>query len=132
MHSKTRLLVLSVVAIATLALPQTAFARINGPVADSFSAGCLLLQNKADALRAEYANPNTTDARREDILTELRNTGQTWIQIGCRAVFGSIAIRVANYVPLVDTGTPNHDLAVAPPSAPAGNTGGPIGTPSFY
>lgn len=133
MHSKTRLLVLSVVAIATLALPQTAFARINGPVADSFSAGCLMLQNKADALRAEYANENTTNARREEILSELRNTGQTWIQIGCRAVFGSISIRVANYVPLVDTGTPHHDLAVASDPAPAGNTAGaPVGTPSFY
>lgn len=132
MHSKTRLLVLGVVAIAAVALPQAAFARINGPVADSFSAGCLLLQNKADALRAEYANPNTTDARREDILAELRNTGQTWIQIGCRAVFGSISIREANYVPLVDTGTPHHDLALAPPSTPPGNPGVPAGTPSFY
>ena len=132
MLTKTSLIVLSVAAIVTLALPQTAYARINGPVADSFSAGCLMLQNKADALRAEYANANTTNARREEILAELRNTGQTWIQIGCRAVFSSISIRVANYVPLVDTGTPHHDLALAPPAAPPGNSGGPIGTPSFY
>ena len=61
MPSKTSLLVLSVVAIVTIALHQTAFARINGPVGDTFSAGCLSLQNKADALRAEYANPNTTN-----------------------------------------------------------------------
>jgi hypothetical protein len=131
MLTKTSLIVLSVTAIVTLALPQTAYARINGPVADSFSAGCLLLQNKADALRAEYADPNTTDARRDEILTELRNTGQTWIQIGCRAVFGSISIRTVNYVPLVDTGTPHHDLAVAAPAGTGGGPTGPVGSPSF-
>ena len=131
MLTKTSLIVLSVAAIVTLALPQTAYARINGPVADSFSAGCLLLQNKADALRAEYADPNTTDARRDEILSELRNTGQTWIQIGCRSVFGSISIRKVNYVPLVDTGTPHHDLAVAAPGGTTGNPTGPVGAPSF-
>ncbi len=70
-------------------LPSVAYARINGPVGDTFSAGCLMLQNKGDALIAEYKN--ATNARREEILQELRNNGRDWINIGCRAVFGDIS-----------------------------------------
>ena len=81
--------------------PVEAQARINGPVLDSFSAGCLMLQNKSDALIAEYKN--ATNARREEILQELRNNGRDWINLGCRAVFGDISRMV-----ILDP--PNRDI----------------------
>lgn len=81
--------------------PAEAQARINGPVLDSFSAGCLMLQNKGDALIAEYKN--ATNARREEILQELRNNGRDWINIGCRAVFGDISRMVI---------LPKHDFDI--------------------
>src|SRR5690606_39959058 len=64
--------------------------RINAPALDSFSAGCLQLQNDADRLIAEYKSASM--ARREAILQQLRNIGSDWINIGCKAVFGSIAL----------------------------------------
>lgn len=80
--------------------PVEAQARINGPALDSFSAGCLLLQNDADRLIAEYKNASM--ARREEILQQLRNIGSDWINIGCKAVFGSIALTLPDQVPNLD------------------------------
>jgi hypothetical protein len=82
------------IAVASLALvtvaSSPALARIKGPVLDSLSFQCLQLQNKSDALIAEYKN--ATNARREEILTELRNNGRVWREIGCQAVYGNIAM----------------------------------------
>lgn len=80
--------------LAAAALSGTADARVKGPRLDSLSAGCGILQDEADRLRAEYANQNTSNARREEILTRLRQIGRDWNNIGCRAVFGDISIRV--------------------------------------
>jgi hypothetical protein len=63
------------IAVASLALvtvaSSPALARIKGPVLDSLSFQCLQLQNKSDALIAEYKN--ATNARREEILTGVRS-----------------------------------------------------------
>ena len=85
------LLTLALFAGASTAVTPAA-ARVNGPVFDSFSAGCLSLQNDSDSLVGEYKN--ATPARREEIIGQLRNIGSTWNQIGCKAVFGSISMIV--------------------------------------
>ena len=88
LRSTAAAIVIALISISTLA-PGPAFARISGPVGDTFSAGCLTLQNKGDALIAEYKN--ASNERREQILAELRSNGTTWRQIGCQAVFGDIS-----------------------------------------
>ena len=88
LRSTAAAMAIALISISTLA-PSPALARINGPVGDTFSAGCLTLQNKGDALIAEYKN--ASNERREQILAELRSNGTTWRQIGCQAVFGDIS-----------------------------------------
>ncbi len=107
---------------STAATPASA--RVNGPVFDTFSAGCLSLQNDADSLIGEYKN--ATPARREEIIGQLRNIGSTWNQIGCKAVFGSIALTVK---PVGNAATANIETAgvlVADP-APTGGHFSPDG-----
>jgi hypothetical protein len=87
---KTSVLITTVIATSfVLTLSEPAFARIKGPALDSFSAGCLALQTAGDQLIAEYKN--ASNARREEILQQLRNNGRTWREIGCQAVFGDIS-----------------------------------------
>ena len=86
------LLALTLFAGASTAVTP-ASARVKGPVGDSFSAGCLVLQNQYDDLLSEYKN--ATPARSLEIINEMRNANTTWNQIGCGAVFGNIAYRVA-------------------------------------
>ena len=105
-------------------LPAESYARIKGPVGDTFSAGCLQLQNAADALRAEYKTASM--ARREEILQKLRNIGSDWIAIGCRAVFGSIALTVR---PPVQTGYVVPQSLSEQSTADAGG-GAPSGGPA--
>lgn len=113
--------------LAAIALsPVQAYARINGAVFDSFSLECLALQNKGDRLRAEYRN--ASNARREEILAELRSNGMTWIQIGCRGVFGDISKHVV--LPQGDV-TDVGGMSLSGPSDGGGSSGAPaISTPS--
>ena len=79
---------------AIIVLPlatSPALARIKKPGLDSLSQECFRVQTAADALRAEYKNEGTTNARREDILTELRKLGSYWIAAGCRDLFGDMS-----------------------------------------
>lgn len=115
--TKTTVLMAGAVLLAALALSTQAEARVKGPALDSFTAGCLSLQNDSDGLIAEYKNASM--ARREEILAKLRNIGQTWIDIGCKAVFGDISLLV-----LTPHGLRNgimKDQLVAPPADPAPN-----------
>lgn len=59
---------------------------------DSHQRGCYSLQEQGEALLDEYGDASTTDARRVEILGELRSIGSTWDQIGCRSVWGDIDI----------------------------------------
>jgi hypothetical protein len=61
-----------------------------GPRVDSLSAGCGALQDRADALRAEYARlgKNMTQADHDRIIGELREIGNAWNGT-CSRIFGS-------------------------------------------
>lgn len=85
----TAVLISAVVVLPLATSP--ALARIKKPGLDSLSMECFRVQSEADALRAEYRNENTTNARREDILTELRSLGSYWIAAGCRKLYGDIS-----------------------------------------
>ncbi len=84
-----RLTIAATVAMILAGSPLTpTFAREKIVGLDSFSIQCRALQDESDDLIAEYGRPGTTLDRKEEILTELRNLGMTWNQIGCRKVFG--------------------------------------------
>lgn len=85
----TAVLISAVVVLPLATSP--ALARIKKPGLDSLSIECFRVQSEADALRAEYRNENTTNDRREDILTELRALGSYWIAAGCRKLYGDIS-----------------------------------------
>lgn len=85
-----------------------ALARIKKPGLDSISQECFRVQSEADALRAEYKNEATTNARREDILTDLRKLGSYWIAAGCRDLFGDMS-RFSKATP--------DDIAPQPPKS---------------
>ena len=112
-----------------------ASARVNGPVFDSFSAACLSLQSQADDLRAEYSRvgrENPYSPRLGEILAELRNIGGSWNQIGCGAVFGSIALSVVQPPPIgpVYVGNLGVQQALPVPVVPGfAPTGGVQDTP---
>jgi hypothetical protein len=76
--------------LGSLGLASSAEARVNGPRLDSLSAGCGQLQDESDALRAEYKDSNTTNARRDEILARLRVIGGHWNDV-CRGTFGDMA-----------------------------------------
>ncbi len=80
------------VAIGGCAVAPAAAERVP-PGGDSFQQGCRAIQDYTNALIDEYKTAG--DARREEILAELRNWGMTWIQIGCRDVFGDISAQRA-------------------------------------
>ena len=82
----------SAVLVVGLLCVSPANARINGPRLDSVSVGCGQLQDEADGLRAEYKNPRTSAARRDQILDRLRNIGRNWNDL-CRSKFGDMAYR---------------------------------------
>ncbi|HEY9011515.1 MAG TPA: hypothetical protein VIN06_10885 [Devosia sp.] len=64
-------------------------ARISKPGLDSLSQECFRVQTESDKLVAEYKN--ASNARREQILVELRKLGSYWIAAGCKALFGDIS-----------------------------------------
>jgi hypothetical protein len=51
-------------------------ARVSGPRFDSLSIFCGQLQDEADSLLREY--PNASPSRKDEILTRLRQIGETW------------------------------------------------------
>jgi hypothetical protein len=70
-------------------------ARVSGPRFDSLSIFCGQLQDEADSLLREY--PNASPSRKDEILTRLRQIGETWygnsVSDGiCDGVFGDIVI----------------------------------------
>jgi hypothetical protein len=90
-----RSVLLAVLLIAALASPVatgTAYAKMIAPGTDTFSIMCWGLQSRVGPLVEEYGRASTTAARMEEILTELRQIGQTWISAGCRDVFGQITM----------------------------------------
>jgi hypothetical protein len=113
------LLTLATVVVIGVGVVAPAAAERVPPGGDSFQQGCRAIQDYTDGLIAEYKT--ASDARREEILAELRNWGMTWIQIGCRAVFGDISARIIlpprgllDDVPLVTVA--EADEAVAAPA----------------
>jgi hypothetical protein len=77
-------------AIATTSFATTpAMARIKKPGLDSLSQECFRVQTESDKLVAEYKD--ASNARREQILVELRELGSYWIAAGCKALFGDIS-----------------------------------------
>jgi hypothetical protein len=102
----TAVLVSTIVVLPLATSP--ALARIKKPGLDSLSQECFRVQTEADGLRAEYRNEATTNARREDILTELRKLGSYWIAAGCRDLFGDMS--------KFSKVTPN-DIAPQPPKS---------------
>lgn len=102
----TAVLISTIVVLPLATSP--ALARIKKPGLDSLSQECFRVQTAADGLRAEYRNEATTNARREDILTELRKLGSYWIAAGCRALFGDMS--------KFSKVTPN-DIAPEPPKS---------------
>ncbi len=85
------------VVTATLAIgPLPAEARVpSGPRYDSRSIQCGAAQDRADKLVAEYSNPDTTNARKQEILSELRQIADFWDSF-CRGTFGSINTRLTS------------------------------------
>jgi len=64
-----------------------------GPVFDSLSAGCKVLQDRMDEIVAEFKGEwdmyQSVTPHMQDLLNELGGiAGGAWIQIGCQAVFG--------------------------------------------
>ncbi len=57
---------------------------------DSHQRACRALQDKGNALIAEYKD--ASNERRGEILNELQNNGKTWVDIGCKARYGSISL----------------------------------------
>jgi hypothetical protein len=60
------------------------------PGGDSHQIQCRSLQNEANDLIAEYGNESTSNARREAIISRLRNIGSDWVAIKCKARYGNI------------------------------------------
>jgi hypothetical protein len=81
-----------VLMVAAGAATNHAAARFNriSPGGDSFQRGCKALQDAVYERLGEYRNDSTTNARRGEILNELRTLGGDWRAIGCQAVFGDI------------------------------------------
>ena len=89
-HRLSRVLIVGMLFVtATASLTAPAMARIKKPGLDSLSQECFRVQTESDKLVAEYKD--ATNARREEILTELRRLGSYWIAAGCRDLFGDIS-----------------------------------------
>ena len=67
-------------------------ARVNGPRLDSLSFQCGQLQDRRDAIWAEYSG--ASKARQEQLMDELRGIMQNWTSI-CQGTFGAIGVRMA-------------------------------------
>jgi hypothetical protein len=87
---------------------------------DTFTQGCRLLQDRADALLQEAKDigerPNEPGAQEDfaAIIAELRHIGDLWNSSGCRDVFGDISIQ------LPPRPTPKPGQPVQPPPANGG------------
>ncbi len=101
------LLVLLALFLTTLLLtaPTSAFAQPVPPGGDTFQRGCKMLQDQAKDLAKEYFNPGTTDARRQEILQEFRNTESDWKAIGCQGVWGDILAKPPRKSPVTTVGS---------------------------
>jgi hypothetical protein len=90
-HRLSRVLIVGVLFASVTASLGTApaMARIKKPGLDSVSQECFRVQTASDKLIAEYKN--ASNARRDEILTELRKLGSYWRAAGCQALFGNIA-----------------------------------------
>ena len=60
------------------------------PGGDTFQMACRKLQQADADLRTEYADPNTTIERTQEIRGELQNLELKWQETGCQAVWGDI------------------------------------------
>ena len=60
------------------------------PGGDTFQMACRKLQQADADLRTEYADPNTTSERKQEIRAELQNLELKWQETGCQAVWGDI------------------------------------------
>jgi hypothetical protein len=67
-------------------------ARVNGPRLDSLSFQCGQLQDRRDAIWAEYSG--ASPARQAQLMDELRGIMQNWTSI-CQGTFGAIGVRMA-------------------------------------
>ncbi len=79
-------LALSLTATLGAALNLAAADRV-APGGNTFQRECRSLQDEVYQLYQDYKN---YPARRSEILTQLREDGLTWKQIGCQAVWGDI------------------------------------------
>ena len=110
-------------AAGSVGVASRAEARVpDGPRVDSLSAGCGLLQDKADSLREQYdeigrANPN--DPRLDDILAQLRQIGSQWIDV-CAGTFGNISYIVVARNP--GFGTLTNAGTMQTPISPTGGS----------
>ena len=78
--------------LLTVALASPSQARMKNPELNSLGAACWDLQTQNDKLIAEYKN--ASNARREELLQQIRNNGRTWRQIGCQGAYGDISMLV--------------------------------------
>jgi hypothetical protein len=58
---------------------------------DSMQIGCRALQDRLYALVDEYGRTSPYSDRSGEIIAEIRNIGQTWLDIGCGARYGVIS-----------------------------------------
>ncbi len=93
MASWTTILMIAVVLVAgaSALVPREADALRVGLGGDTHMRQCRSLQDQALSLVAEYGRATTSNARRSEILNELRIIGLDWKAIGCTSRFGSIA-----------------------------------------
>ena len=77
----------------------------------STGAQCRAYQSRADALLGEYAQPGTTDARRGQILAELRSIGAGWDSL-CKSTYGNITLQPPTPTPVGRTVGPIADPGV--------------------
>jgi hypothetical protein len=61
---------------------------------DSLAIECRRQRNRADELIAEYGRSGTTEERRQDIISELREIGRNWRTLGCQDEFGPIVLEL--------------------------------------
>jgi hypothetical protein len=57
---------------------------------DGLAVGCRYLRDQVAGLLAEYKADATTEARRQEIIGQLRNIGSDWVSVGCQAAFGDL------------------------------------------
>ena len=74
-----------------------------GPRLDTLSVACGQLQDRRDAIWAEYSGASA--ARQQELMTELGVIIQNWVSI-CQGTFGAIGVRIVGETSVAD-GLPN-------------------------